>query len=233
MALDDRITIATPEGITLELVIAGIGSRFVARLLDTLIQVTIIFALFVGLSITGLSSVALIVAFALLTTFVVIWGYDVAFETLGNGRTPGKRVAGIRVVGPDGEPVSFLASAIRNIVRIVDFLPVAVLRRRGVDAVDAPRAAARRPRGRHDRRARPLPRVRHARRSRRSPLRSQAIASWDVSRIDAEEVRVLRHFLTPSPRVGVVCSLVLLRSSSRAGSRRRSRASLPTRTPSS
>ena len=45
MLLDDRVTIATPEGVSLELVLAGVGSRFVARLLDTLIQVAIIIAL--------------------------------------------------------------------------------------------------------------------------------------------------------------------------------------------
>ena len=39
MQLDDRVTIATPEGVALELVLAGLGSRFLARLLDTVIQV--------------------------------------------------------------------------------------------------------------------------------------------------------------------------------------------------
>src|SRR5207244_5263014 len=43
--------------------------------------------------------------------------------TLNPGRTIGKQAAGIRVVGPTGEPVRFLASAVRNISRIVDFLP--------------------------------------------------------------------------------------------------------------
>ena len=56
--------------------------------------------------------------------FLVIFAYDVPFELLNGGRTIGKLAAGIRVVGGGGEPVAFLASAIRNILRIVDFLPV-------------------------------------------------------------------------------------------------------------
>ena len=50
MRLDDRVTIATPEGVTLELVLAGLGSRFLARLLDSVIQGAIIIALTVGLA---------------------------------------------------------------------------------------------------------------------------------------------------------------------------------------
>ena len=53
MHLDDRVTIATPEGVTIELVLAGLGSRFIARLLDTVIQLSIIFALAAGLAITS------------------------------------------------------------------------------------------------------------------------------------------------------------------------------------
>ena len=53
MLLDDRVTIATPEGVSLELVLAGVGSRFVARLLDTLIQAAIIFALALGIALTS------------------------------------------------------------------------------------------------------------------------------------------------------------------------------------
>ena len=48
MRLDDRVTIATPEGVTLELILAGLGSRFIARLLDSVIQGAIILALFIG-----------------------------------------------------------------------------------------------------------------------------------------------------------------------------------------
>jgi uncharacterized RDD family membrane protein YckC len=120
--LDDRVTIATPEGVTLELVLAGVGSRFVARLLDTLIQALLIIALAAGVALT--SSPGVVRAVARVMMFLVLFGYDVPFEVLNRGRTIGKVAAGIRVVGTLGEPVGFFTSCIRNIMRIVDFLPV-------------------------------------------------------------------------------------------------------------
>jgi hypothetical protein len=42
---------------------------------------------------------------------------------LFNGRSPGKRLAGLRVVRVGGQPVGFLASALRNLLRLIDFLP--------------------------------------------------------------------------------------------------------------
>lgn len=122
MLLDDRVTIATPEGVSLDLVLAGVGSRFIARLLDTLIQVVIIFALALGIYATSAPGVVRALARVLL--FLVIFAYDVPFEVFNRGRTVGKVAAGIRVVGDSGEPVRFFPSAIRTILRIVDFLPI-------------------------------------------------------------------------------------------------------------
>jgi uncharacterized RDD family membrane protein YckC len=119
--LDDRVTIATPEGVTIDLVLAGLGSRFVARLLDTVIQLTVIFALAVGMAIT--SAPGVVRAIGIVALFLVLFAYDVPFELLNGGRTIGKMAAGIRVVAGGGEPIAFLASAIRNILRLVDFLP--------------------------------------------------------------------------------------------------------------
>jgi uncharacterized RDD family membrane protein YckC len=120
--LDDRVTIATPEGITIELVLAGLGSRFIARLLDTVIQIGLIITLGLGTWLVSPPGVAR--AGVLVLIFFVIFAYDVPFELLNSGRTIGKMTAGIRVVTVSGEPVSFLASAVRNLLRIVDFLPV-------------------------------------------------------------------------------------------------------------
>jgi uncharacterized RDD family membrane protein YckC len=120
--LDDRVTIATPEGVTLELVLAGLGSRFVARLLDTVVQLVIIIALVGGAALSHPPGAVL--AFIIVATFLVVLAYDIPFELLNDGRTLGKMTAGIRVVDAGGEPISFLASVMRNILRIIDFLPV-------------------------------------------------------------------------------------------------------------
>ena len=122
MLLDERVTIATPEGVSLELVLAGVGSRFMARLLDTVIQLAIILALAIAISVA--SPPGVVRAGARVLLFLVIFAYDVPFEMLNGGRTVGKQAAGIRVVGNAGESVRFFPSAIRNILRIVDFLPV-------------------------------------------------------------------------------------------------------------
>jgi hypothetical protein len=55
----------------------------------------------------------------------VLCGYYVAFEVLWNGQTPGKRALGLRMVHVSGRPISFGASAVRNLLRLVDFLPAA------------------------------------------------------------------------------------------------------------
>ena len=111
--------IATPEGVTIDLVLAGLGSRFVARLLDTVIQLTIIFALSAGMLITSVPG--FVRAIGIVALFLVLFAYDIPFELLNGGRTIGKMAAGIRVVADGGEPIAFLASAIRNILRLVDF----------------------------------------------------------------------------------------------------------------
>jgi uncharacterized RDD family membrane protein YckC len=69
---------------------------------------------------TGANGAAAIYA---VVAFLFFWGYDVAFEVLASGRTPGKRWNGLRVVRSGGQPIGFLASATRNLLRVIDFLP--------------------------------------------------------------------------------------------------------------
>jgi uncharacterized RDD family membrane protein YckC len=126
MVFEDRLTIDTPEGVPLELTLAGVGSRFTSALLDYVIQIVILVALALVLSYgAGLSpdSSALAGALWILGFFLVFWGYDVAFEVLNSGRTPGKAANGLRVVLESGAPVTFVPSAIRNVIRIIDLIP--------------------------------------------------------------------------------------------------------------
>ncbi len=125
MDYEDRISIATPEGVEVELVLAGLGSRLVAALLDHLILGVILIALWImgGLAASGSAEPGALVALLVVASFLVQFGYDVAFETLASGRTPGKRAAGLRVVRQGGGPVGFLAAAVRNLLRLADLLP--------------------------------------------------------------------------------------------------------------
>lgn len=122
MTFDDRVTIATPEGVDLDLVLAGLGSRFAATLLDLVIQIGAIIALGAALGLVGDSGY--VAALYLVLIFLVLFAYDLVFETWNSGRTIGKLAAGTRVVRTGGQPVGFLTSAVRNLLRIVDFLPV-------------------------------------------------------------------------------------------------------------
>jgi uncharacterized RDD family membrane protein YckC len=117
----DRLVIATPEGIELALDLAGLGSRFSSGLIDFAIKTVITAALLVAaIPLGGLVAVAVEAAVPL----GVYIGYDILFETLGSGRTPGKRASGLRVLRADGSPEDVVASLVRNVVRLVDGLPL-------------------------------------------------------------------------------------------------------------
>ena len=129
MESNDEIRIETPEHIEFSYELAGIGSRFVAALLDSLLQsllllVLLLIAALVATLFPGSKAAreALIV-FCLIGSFLIVWGYYVFYETSWNGQTPGKRAAMIRVLRDDGTPVGFYDVVVRNLVRIVDFLP--------------------------------------------------------------------------------------------------------------
>jgi uncharacterized RDD family membrane protein YckC len=127
VAYENRITIATPEGVELDLVLAGLGSRGLASLLDSAIQGAMLMAL--GFIAGALSPVAgsdaavLPIVLWIIVGFLVLFGYYPLWETLASGRSPGKMATRLRVVRTGGQPVGFLASVGRNLVRIVDWLP--------------------------------------------------------------------------------------------------------------
>lgn len=126
MDYEDRISIPTPEGVEVELVLAGLGSRFVAALLDGLVIGGVLVSLWVvGVVVASPVDLAggVVAAGLVIGSFLVVFGYDTAFETLASGRTPGKRAVGLRVVRSGGDPPGFLAAAVRNLLRLVDFLP--------------------------------------------------------------------------------------------------------------
>lgn len=121
MELEDRLTLRTPEGVELEVVLAGLGSRMLAGALDLVLK---------GLLI-GLLAIVLVVPFGevglalfLVALFASLFLYDVVFEVAGAGRTPGKRAAGLRVLRESGAPVDLVASVVRNLLRLVDGLPL-------------------------------------------------------------------------------------------------------------
>jgi uncharacterized RDD family membrane protein YckC len=114
--------ILTPEHVEIRLEPAGLGSRFIALIVD-LVLVTAIGGTVSQLTRGVLPGAVGIVAQAL-ALLVITWGYHVYFEVRHQGQSPGKRIAGIRVVDGRGLPLSLEQSFVRNVVRILDALPV-------------------------------------------------------------------------------------------------------------
>ncbi len=131
LSLTDKHTIETPEQTRLEFSVAGIGSRFIALAIDTLIQAGIAVVLVIVIAVFGLMGALRSIpqggvwALALLVgmMFLVYFGYFAIFEVIWNGQTPGKRRAGIRVVKDSGRPLSPSETIGRNLLRLVDQLP--------------------------------------------------------------------------------------------------------------
>ena len=133
----DRLDIDTPEQIALQLPLAGIGSRFLALTIDSLIQIGVLIVLtivgaVISMGYSQVSSAAdhffseTVGAIVLIVVpFCLYWGYFAFFEILWQGRTPGKRVAGIRVIHQTGRPMSAIECIGRNLMRAVDILPTA------------------------------------------------------------------------------------------------------------
>jgi uncharacterized RDD family membrane protein YckC len=133
---DDQLQIDTPEQIALELPLAGIGSRFLGLVIDTLIQflLYIIGAFAVGFSAALAGAVGIgrylrwipvswAPAIAILFMFSVYWGYFAFFEIIWKGQTPGKRLAKIRVIKESGRPINAYEAIARNLLRAIDGLP--------------------------------------------------------------------------------------------------------------
>ena len=107
---------------------AGIGSRFLAIAVDTLIQIGIGLVALIVVGLLGTvgvlsairqSSVWLVAGLVILI-FLLMYGYFAVFEIIWNGQTPGKRIAGIRVVKDSGRPLTAAETIGRNLLRIVD-----------------------------------------------------------------------------------------------------------------
>lgn len=129
MTAPDQLSIETPEQVALEFPLAGVGSRFLALSIDTLLQLTI--AALVLAAVSGTWSMlgsrigggAWYVAVLVIAAFLLFYGYFAAFEALWHGQTPGKRLIGLRVLSVTGRPARFDEAILRNLVRVVDQIP--------------------------------------------------------------------------------------------------------------
>jgi uncharacterized RDD family membrane protein YckC len=125
----EKLTIETPEQISLEFPLAGVGSRGYALCVDTLIQIiaVLVIGLIVMFTLTDLERSWVPaknweIAIAIFLLFCLYWGYFAIFEILWNGQTPGKRQAKIRVISASGRPITVFEGIGRNFMRAIDSL---------------------------------------------------------------------------------------------------------------
>jgi uncharacterized RDD family membrane protein YckC len=134
--MERTIEVATGESVAFSYELAGLGSRFFAVFIDMMIQIAVVVAVFFG--ILWLAAIlpnspkgtpgeldkvasAIVLAIVYFSLFMLFDGYFILFEWLWEGRTPGKRALGIRVVRDGGFPLDFTSAVIRNVIRIVEF----------------------------------------------------------------------------------------------------------------
>lgn len=122
-ALDTVRRLETPEGVVLELPLAGPIARALAFGFDVLLRGSAYSFVLAPLAVLGELGEGIL----LIVLFVSEWFYPVVFEVLWKGQTPGKAVFGLAVVQDNGTPVTWSSSIVRNLLRFADFLPMAYL----------------------------------------------------------------------------------------------------------
>ncbi len=142
----------TPENVSIDYQPAGLGTRFVAWLVDQLFVWMLSFGLmfvflligvswaFVGSWFDDLEEGSVDAVLYFIAFVALVWGlgsflYFGLSELLMRGQTPGKRMANIRVVKADGFALDATSVLVRNVFRVLDHIPamwiVPVLSARG------------------------------------------------------------------------------------------------------
>jgi uncharacterized RDD family membrane protein YckC len=129
---DDQLDIKTPEFVSIQFQLAGLGSRAAAFLIDRILLTVVNILIFIVafMIMNGMSSFPFFIeenflplAITIVVLFILNGGYFFAYEYFSGGRTIGKKLVGIRVIQENGHSITLLSSFIRNLLRIIDSLP--------------------------------------------------------------------------------------------------------------
>jgi len=131
---DDDLSILSAENVNFAIETAGLGSRFAAFVVDSLMQLLML--LLVGIVGNLLADYLpalmeagkwvkfFVAGLLIIIAFLIFIGYYFFFEWLWDGQTPGKRWLGLRVLQTNGLPIDVWQAMTRNVLRIIDFLPL-------------------------------------------------------------------------------------------------------------
>lgn len=126
--IDSTIDVVTPENISFQYQVAGPFRRLPAFVIDLLVRVglwaaILIFSMMLLSQLNvGLASIG--IAVWIVAWFILEWFYGGILETFWNGQTIGKRLLGMRVLRTDGQPINGFQAVARNILRLVDLMPL-------------------------------------------------------------------------------------------------------------
>lgn len=118
--LDTTTPCETPEGVDLQLHLAGPMVRAQAWLYDLVIRAVAYAAVTGLLSYLGRFGMGM----ASILIFLVEWLYPFFFELTRGGATPGKKAMGLYAVQDNGAPLEWRSALLRNLLRAVDFVPL-------------------------------------------------------------------------------------------------------------
>ena len=125
--LDTNYSVETPEGVHIEMSLAGPFPRGIAWAIDFAIRLAFAVIITIILAIAGafvsVEGIFAAQGIAFIIIFLLEWFYPVLFEVLRQGRTPGKQIMGLAVIAADGTPVSWRQSILRNFLRVADLIP--------------------------------------------------------------------------------------------------------------
>ncbi len=129
----------TSEKVRIEYEIGSIALRCSAFIVDIVIRSIIFFILYILLILLLIGSAFISSAFSsgsaangvliiiLILFALAMLSYNLIFEVIWKGQTPGKRIMHLRAVNDDGTYMNFTTVLLRNVFRIVDMLPAAYL----------------------------------------------------------------------------------------------------------
>lgn len=134
MRLFNRVSLATPESVELDLILAGIGNRAYALFIDYILWSLILLIFSIAWSFLSIELVTILqnqfgleedvylwlISIWMLIFFTIYVGYFVFFETVWQGQTPGKKFTKIRVICEDGRPIRLQQATLRALLRPLD-----------------------------------------------------------------------------------------------------------------
>jgi uncharacterized RDD family membrane protein YckC len=130
--MDRTLDVRTPESIAFSYELAGVGSRFLAVMIDMAAQIGLLALIVWGLFLIGIAHLTTLThtggdvrfvhnvaaGVVIFVIFIIFFGYFILFEAFWSGQTPGKRALGIRVVRDGGYPIDLTAVLVRNLIRV-------------------------------------------------------------------------------------------------------------------